>query len=1037
MDPVIRRTQRITLRSRLLTLTVVPILGMSLFAGTDVLHRFRTVTDMQDARRSLRATLDLLTLRSAMNPEHIASVGWVRTKTLGVSPALIRQFADVDLFAKVTSLRATVDQIAHRLKLDQTTGTTGIEGLDRDSYARTRRIYASLVRLRATVDDESSGPAALARRRLLDGDYARIETELQLVLERQTSKIRDRFGPTAGSATILTILDINDAFLSYMDAALANYTTTSAYVLGDQLGTKADRVDVAKADGQETAYRLRLESILTPQLTGIWTRLTSSDVFAASAAARKDAFVAAEAGKAEKRQSPKVARLRGLFTIGGLDFSQVRSLSALMQTDGDRISTLQSFGPVISEQLRREANRVEHASRSAFQRSLALAGSLGLVSLALAIWTTHSIVRPLRRLERHARRLSAGELHGQIDPTGPPEIDTVIGALDDLVSGLRNISLQADALSRGALDAPILTHRLPGTLGESLGITVDRWKVLTNELTVSEARASAIVDHAVDAIWMLDDDLVILEANAAAETILQRPAEQQIGVSFLRLINAHEGPSDAPIIMAGISVSLERQLIRSDAALVPVLLSSSRVDTDAGAINAVFAHDISERKRFEDRLAHQANHDSLTGLLNRAAAMNELERALSRGRRLGHQVALMFFDLDGFKEVNDTFGHRTGDQLLVHVAERLANTKRNAETFARFGGDEFLVIIEGLTGPADALSFGDRILSELCRPFMLDKGAVEITASIGVAVSRPDVTGQDLLHEADVAVYEAKSRGRSRVVVFDAEMQRWIDERGELERDLRRGIVNNELELYFQPIMDLRANHMWGVEALVRWHRPHHGLVSPSDFIPVAEESMLIVDLGRWVIDAACRQLAEWAGAPDTQTWRVAVNVSGRHLTDADIVGDVRASLDRHRVDARLLEVELTETHLLRDIEPVVEVLANLRAIGVGLAIDDFGTGYSSLTYLRRFPVDTMKIDRSFVAEIGQSSQDTLLVEQLLTLARTMDLTVVAEGIETADQLATLRAMGCEYGQGYFFAKPMTAALLTATYRETRRVISR
>lgn len=1029
MDPVRRRTQRITLRSRLLALTVVPILGMSLFAGADVLHRFRTVTDMQDARQSLRATLDLLTLRSAMNPEHIASVGWVRTKTLGVSPALVRQFADVDLFARVKSLRADVDEIAHRLKLDTRSGSAGIDGLDTKSHDRIRGIYTDLVRLRVTVNDESSGPAALSRRRTLDGDYASIERELQEVLESQTAKIRNRFGPTAGSAAVLTLLDINDAFLSLMNAALANYTTTSAYVLGDQLGTKADRVDVAKAEGQETAYWVRLESILTPQLTDIWTRLASSEVFAASAAARSEAFAAAEATRAEKGANRKPANaFPKLFTVGGLKFGQVRSLSALMQTDGTRISTLQSFGPVISEQLRREANRVEQSSRSAFQRSLALAGSLGLVSLALAFWTTRSIVRPLRRLERHARLLSAGQLHSYIEPSGPPEIDTVIVALDDLVSGLRNISLQADALSRGALDAPILTHRLPGTLGESLGITVDRWKVLTNELTVSEARASAIVDHAVDAIWMLDEDLVILEANAAAETILQRPADEQIGVSFLRLINAHDGPGDAAIIMSGITVSLERQLIRSDTALVPVLLSSSRVDTDAGTINAVFAHDISERKRFEDRLAYQANHDSLTGLLNRAAAMSELERALVRGRRLGHQVALLFFDLDGFKEVNDTFGHRTGDQLLVHVAERLSNTKRCAETFARFGGDEFLVIIEGLTGTADALSFGDRILSELCRPFMLDKGAVEITASIGVAVSRPDVTAQDLLHEADVAVYEAKSRGRSRVVVFDAEMQRWIDERGELERDLRRGVANSELELYFQPIMDLRSDHMWGVEALVRWHRPHHGLVSPIDFIPVAEESMLIVDLGRWVIDAACRQLAQWADDPDTRTWRVAVNVSGRHLTDADIVGDMQSSLDRHGVDAQLLEVELTETHLLRDIEPVVEVLANLRAIGVGLAIDDFGTGYSSLTYLRRFPVDTMKIDRSFVAEIGHSSQDTLLVEQLLTLARTMDLTVVAEGIETAEQLATLRAMGCEYGQGYFFAKPMTAPMLTEAF---------
>jgi diguanylate cyclase (GGDEF)-like protein/PAS domain S-box-containing protein len=431
-----------------------------------------------------------------------------------------------------------------------------------------------------------------------------------------------------------------------------------------------------------------------------------------------------------------------------------------------------------------------------------------------------------------------------------------------------------------------------------------------------------------------------------------------------------------------------------------------------------------ERKEFEDRLAHQSMHDPLTGLPNRTLFLDRLAQAVARCRRTEAQVAVLFFDLDRFKVVNDSLGHDAGDELLVDVARRLESVVRPGDTVARFGGDEFTVLCEDLPfddARARALEIAQRLSVALNTPFTLQTHETFLSASIGISLAlHGDERPEELLRDADAAMYHAKELGRGRVEVFDDELRTRALDRHATETALHQALQRGEFCLFFQPIVSLDQGRCVGVEALVRWQHPGRGLVPPNEFIPLAEETGLIVELGAWVLEEAARHAARWQLDHD-DPFLVAVNLSARQLAQPDLVERVAAVIERTGASADNLCIEITESVLMDDAESTIATIARLRDIGVRMSIDDFGTGYSSLGYLKRFPVDIVKIDRSFVDGLGTDNGDTAIVRAVIELAHALDMRVVAEGVEREEQLVELVERGCDEAQGYYFAPPQPA----------------
>jgi diguanylate cyclase (GGDEF)-like protein len=437
--------------------------------------------------------------------------------------------------------------------------------------------------------------------------------------------------------------------------------------------------------------------------------------------------------------------------------------------------------------------------------------------------------------------------------------------------------------------------------------------------------------------------------------------------------------------------------------------------------------------RLLENMRHQALHDALTGLPNRTLILDRVEQMLARARRNGSETAALFLDLDGFKQVNDTLGHEAGDQLLQSVAARLLTTLREGDTIARLGGDEFVVLVEGGTPTGSPEFVAERLLEVLREPFEIDDTArpsVSITASIGIARGNR-ISATDLLRDADIALYEAKAAGRDRYVTFQREMQTAVEDRLTLELDLRGALDRGEFYLVYQPIFELESGRVLGLEALLRWKHPGRGTVQPDSFIPLLEETKLIVDVGHWVIHEACRQAQEWQlGGRDMY---VSVNVSARQLDGDHLVCDLQAALDTTGLPPAALVIELTETAIMYDANATARQLQAVKQLGVGVAIDDFGTGYSSLAYLRQFPVDILKIDRSFVSAISDSAESSALIRTLVQLGKQLGLKTLAEGIEQHDQFCQLQEEECDSGQGFMFARPLEADAVNTFLSELPR----
>jgi diguanylate cyclase (GGDEF)-like protein/PAS domain S-box-containing protein len=523
----------------------------------------------------------------------------------------------------------------------------------------------------------------------------------------------------------------------------------------------------------------------------------------------------------------------------------------------------------------------------------------------------------------------------------------------------------------------------------------------------------------------------VLYWNRAAQEIYGWSSEEALGRSLRDLTVCEESLEKVEevrsVLRAGRAWSGETLLRRKDGSHVPVLGTASPLFDDRGSLVGMIgvSTDISERKTLEAELERRASHDPLTGLPNRPAFVDRLEQALQRTRRRKNsrnKVGVLFMDLDGFKTINDSLGHEAGDRFLVTVAERLKNRLRPEDVLARFGGDEFAVLLEDVANVTEAIWVAQRIAEGLQEPLAVNSHQVSVSTSVGIALGSANTNDdpEGMLRKADAAMYQAKEQGPGRYAVFDPAMQERAQERLELEAELRKALERGEFLLYYQPEVSLRDGTIVGFEALLRWQHPQRGLLKPQAFMPLAEETDLIVPIGRWVLEEACGQAKRWEEErPCAPPATIEVNLSSRQLVRRGLTRTIEEVLTRADIEAHRLALDLTETTLIKASEDNAQALDALKKMGIRLHLDDFGTGYSSLSYLKRFPVDRVNVDKSFVKGLAENATDTALVRMSVDLCHTMGVEVLAEGVETSEQAALLRDMGCDMGQGYYFAQPL------------------
>jgi diguanylate cyclase (GGDEF)-like protein/PAS domain S-box-containing protein len=518
--------------------------------------------------------------------------------------------------------------------------------------------------------------------------------------------------------------------------------------------------------------------------------------------------------------------------------------------------------------------------------------------------------------------------------------------------------------------------------------------------------------------------------NRGAQDLYGWSSEEALGRSLRDLTVSEEALEKAEEVgselRAGRTWSGETLLRRKDGSHVPVLGTATPLFDDRGNLVGMIgvSTDISERKALEAELERRASYDPLTGLPNRHTFIDRLGMALQRTKRgkAGRKVGVLFMDLDGFKNVNDSLGHEAGDRLLVALAERLKNRLRPEDVLARFGGDEFAVLLEEAADASEVIRVAQRIAEALREPFTVNDHQVNLSTSVGITLGSAHTNDdpEGMLRQADAAMYQGKEQGPGRYAVFDPAMQTRAQERIELEADLRRALEQGEFVLFYQPEVSLHDGSMVGFEALLRWRHPERGLLKPSAFMPLAEETDLITPIGRWVLEEACQQAKRWQDEyPLASPMMMEVNLSARQLARRGLARTVEEALRRTNLAAHALALDITETVLIGASEHNAQALEALKKMGIRLYMDDFGTGYSSLSYLKRLPVDRVKVDRTFVKGLGGNATDTALVRMIIELCHTLGIEVLAEGVETSDQAALLKDMGCDLGQGYYFARPL------------------
>jgi diguanylate cyclase (GGDEF)-like protein/PAS domain S-box-containing protein len=575
-----------------------------------------------------------------------------------------------------------------------------------------------------------------------------------------------------------------------------------------------------------------------------------------------------------------------------------------------------------------------------------------------------------------------------------------------------------------------------GVLGALVAIAMAL--LLQRTAAQRSAQFRSLVHNGSDLITVVDLDGMIRYQSPSVERLVGFASEELVGTRYLSLVDVQDAGNVRAVLedltgQTGATSTAEYRVRNVDGSSRYVeSIVTNRLDDPNVKGLVLNTRDVTDRKTLEDELAHQAFHDSLTGLSNRAVFRDRVDHALARTARNGLAVSVLLLDLDGFKMINDSLGHDAGDELLIAVGGRLQACARSSDTVARLGGDEFVILLEDEGNQTRATAVADRLLRQLTDPFEVRGREVFVRASIGIALGGDSsATPDELIRNADTAMYEAKSAGKGRYEIFHPIMHAQALRQFEIQADLQRAVTANEFVLHYQPIVNIATGTAGGVEALVRWQHPKRGLLPPIEFIPIAEDTGVIVEIGNWVLREACRQAAGWRANSESPDLWMSVNLSTRQLMEPDVVEVVRATLEETGLPASALVLEITEGTLMQDMGSTVEKLRALKDLGVRLAIDDFGTGSSSLGYLRQFPVDVIKIDKSFVDEVATSgSQGPALVRAIIELAQTLRMDTVAEGIELTEQAEQLGYAGCHTGQGFLFARPLTPEAMQAFLRQ-------
>jgi diguanylate cyclase (GGDEF)-like protein/PAS domain S-box-containing protein len=959
-------------------LVALPLVLVAAMASVQavVLHRQTAEADRLVAR--VERGVALSGVIEAAGAESGASLGLVAASELGWSPSQAQARLGFDVRGELAGARAHLDR---RLgALDRAAGVDeAVEGVVDD-----------LARVRADIDAGRAGVA-----------------EVRAYYDRLAMALRDHLAHDLDSAVIAaarldgggdlaaTLLDVRDLY--HLAGAPARWKS---------VGT--EQVLVADRDQAVTfAGALHRHEELVAEMTRRHPELADDQRWAKAAA-----------GTAER-----LATARAVLAVAfapepdlGQQVAAARTMRRLAAAEARRMDLVGELAGDVTRQVEQGALELGRQARDRLVATLAVAVAALAAVGALAARTTASIGRPLEALRVRAAAVTAGRLEAGSGGGGPLEVLEADRALDGLIEALQLLGRQAEALAAGQLADPVLSQRVPGPLGDAVAGTVDRLRAVTGELRRSEQRARAVIEAAAEAIVLVGDDGRVRSANSAARRLFGAELEGARLADHLPGADPHGTPGG------------ERAILRPGGERVPVLVSTSTLDLGGERVSVVVCRDISDRKALEDRLTHQALHDPLTGLWNRAGLLRHLaERAAG-----GEPVGLVYVDLDRFKLINDGHGHLVGDEVLVEAANRLVGSVRPGDPVTRLGGDEFVVAVSlpaaaNPQEPAQLVALAERLMAELAAPVHTTIGPIRVTSSAGVAVDREGLEPLELLRRADLALYQAKTEHRGQCRIYDPEVAAADLRSRRVERDLRRAVERDEMRLWYQPIVELGTGRTVGLEALVRWEHPDDGLLGPEEFVPVAERSGLILDLDRWVLRRATADLAGLAGDERTAGWTVAVNVSARHLAEGHLTATIEAALAATGVDPERLELEVTESHVLGDWWHVLPGLRELEALGVTLALDDFGTGYSNLTHLLHLPITTIKVDRGFVASLDDRVGRGI-VAALSRFARIGGLRVVAEGVEQPHQREALLALGCDLGQGHLFASPAPLADLVPAH---------
>ena len=635
---------------------------------------------------------------------------------------------------------------------------------------------------------------------------------------------------------------------------------------------------------------------------------------------------------------------------------------------------------------------VEEHIETSFRRGMLLAGSYIVLTMVFIAFFGHLLTKSIRQLRDASRRIANGQTHEQLS------VHTVVDEVSSLAEDLE--AMRRELVKR------------------------------EYEIALREARQRAVLETAAEGIIIVNPEGQIESFNKAAESIFCYSAEEVVHQPFTQILAAEDAdkflsPDGEPVVCVG----TELRGMRKCGGAFHLALSVSEANAAGSRCFTILVQDNSERHSFQSKLTHLATHDGLTGLPNRTLYLDRLTQVLAHAARDDHIVAIMFLDLDRFKVINDTLGHDIGDQLLQAVAGQLGGSLREEDTLARLGGDEFTLILPHLYSAEGATVVAQNILDLLEQPFIVAGQELFISGSIGISCFPFDgVSASELIKNADTAMYAAKRIGGNSFQFYSEQMNAQASARLDMESRLRHAVEREELFLDYQPLVDAHTLEIVGVEALVRWQHPELGLISPAEFIPAAEETGLIIPISEWVLRTACAQGRQWQDEGFDIT--VAINLSARQFVQSDLYALVSSTLKETGFTPQRLDLELTESMLMHHGEETIAILNRLKELGTRLSIDDFGTGYSSLSYLKRFPIDTLKIDRSFIQDIGEDSNGSVLAAAIIAMAHSLNMEVIGEGVEQAEQLTYLQVHRCNRFQGYYFSRPVSPAAITRLLRE-------